>query len=478
MTQLIHPVILSGGSGTRLWPLSRKLYPKQLLPLTGERSLLQETLARVSDPARFAAPLLLCNEDHRFLIAEQARALDIAPSDIVLEPVARNTAPAAAAAALILAEASADSLMLLLPSDHHIGDRAAFLAAADRAAAAAAQGWLTTFGITPDAPETGYGYIRQAEALDGLEGSFRVARFVEKPDRITAERYLANGAYVWNSGMFLFRAGRLIEELERLQPEIVAACRAALDAAKRDLDFRRLDQAGFAAAPSISIDYAVMEKTDRAAVVPVDMGWTDVGSWDALWRVDGVDDADNKLHGDVLALDVEGCYLHSETRLLAALGLRDLVVVETSDAVLVCPRERAQDIRLLVERLQVAQRDEHQVHRRVFRPWGSYQGIDSGDGFQAKRLIINPGASISLQRHKHRAEHWVVVRGTAEVTRDDEVFTLETNQSAFIPLGAVHRLKNPGAEPLHIVEVQSGSYLGEDDIERFEDIYGRVEDEG
>ncbi|MEM7226464.1 MAG: mannose-1-phosphate guanylyltransferase/mannose-6-phosphate isomerase [Pseudomonadota bacterium] len=473
MAQLIHPVILSGGSGTRLWPLSRKLYPKQLLPLTGEQSLLQETLARVADPARFAAPLLLCNEDHRFLIAEQARAIEIAPQDIVLEPLARNTAPAAAAAALILAEEAPESLMLLLPSDHYIADREGFLAAADQAAAAAAEGWLVTFGITPDAPETGYGYIRRAEALDELDGCCRVARFVEKPDRITAQRYLANGAYDWNSGMFLFQAKRLIEELERFQPEIVAACRNALKNAKRDLDFLRLEEAGFAASPSISIDYAVMEKTDRAAVVPVDIGWTDVGSWDALWRVEGVDGADNKIHGDVVALDVEGSYLHSETRLVAALGLRDLVVVETSDAVLVCPRDRAQDIRLLVEHMQLAKREEPLVHRRVFRPWGSYQAIDNGEGFQAKRLIINPGASISLQRHQHRAEHWVVVQGIAEVTRDEEVFTLETNQSTFIPLGAVHRLKNPGESPLHIVEVQSGDYLGEDDIERFEDIYGR-----
>ena len=474
MTQLIHPVILSGGSGTRLWPLSRKLYPKQLLPLTGELSLLQETMARVTDPGRFAAPLLLCNEDHRFLIAEQARALHIAPRDIVLEPVARNTAPAACAAALILAEESPDSLMLLLPSDHHIGDPDGFMAAASQAAEAAAEGWLVTFGITPDMPETGYGYIRKAEDLEDLAGCCRVARFVEKPDIVTAQRYLANGDYVWNSGMFLFRAKRLVEELEHFQPEIVAACRQALASAQRDLDFLRLDQAAFAAAPSISIDYAVMEKTARAAVVPVDIGWTDVGSWDALWRIDGVDAADNKIHGDVIALDVEGSYLHSETRLVAALGIRDLVVVETSDAILVCPRDRSQDIRLLVEQMAIAKRDEQQVHRRVIRPWGSYQGIDAGPGFQAKRLIIKPGASISLQRHQHRAEHWVVVQGRAEVTRDDEIFTLETNQSTFIPLGAVHRLKNPGTEPLHIVEVQSGAYLGEDDIERFEDIYGRA----
>ena len=469
----IHPVILSGGAGTRLWPRSRALYPKQLLPLLGDRSLLRQTVARTTGPERFMAPLVVCNQEHRFLVAEDLRAQKLAAHEILLEPVARNTAPAACVAALMLAESDPDRLMLLLPSDHHIADRAAFLAAVDRAAGAAAKGWLVTFGVTPDRPETGYGYIRHAEALDGADGCYRVERFVEKPDRATAETYLASGDHAWNSGMFLFTAGRLIEEMTRLEPAMVEACRAALAKAARDLDFLRLDAAAFAQAPAVSIDTAVMEKTDRAAVVPVHMGWTDVGSWNSLWQVTKAGEGDNALSGDVIAVDCAGSYLHSEARLLAVVGVEDLVVVVTKDAVLVCPRGRAQEVREVVERLKAAGRSEHELHTKVYRPWGSYEAIDADAGFQAKRLIIEPGAAISLQRHKQRAEHWVVVRGTAEVTKGDQVFTLETNQSTYIPKGTLHRLRNPGREPLHIVEVQSGDYLGEDDIERFEDNYGR-----
>jgi mannose-1-phosphate guanylyltransferase/mannose-6-phosphate isomerase len=469
----IHPVILSGGAGTRLWPLSRALYPKQFLGLASEESPLEQTLARVADPVRFAAPLVVCNEKHRFLVGDALRRRGAAAEAILVEPVARNTGPAACTAALKLAERDPQALVLLLPSDHRIAEEARFLAAVDQAAQAAAAGRLVTFGITPNRPETGYGYIHCAEPLEGLPGCHRVARFVEKPDQATAEGYLASGGYAWNSGMFLFAANRLIEELERHAPDIVAASRAALAAAATDLDFLRLDEESFARAPSISIDYAVMEKTEHAAVVPAEMGWTDLGSWETLWQISDTDTAGNALIGDVIARDARDNYLRSDGRLLAVLGVSGLVVVALRDAVLVCARERAQDIRQVVDALEAAGREEHRLHPRVARPWGSYESIDADDGFQAKRLIIKPGASISLQRHRHRAEHWVVVRGQAEVTRDDEVFTLEVDQSAYIPCGAVHRLRNPGTEELHIVEIQSGDYLGEDDIERFEDIYGR-----
>ena len=472
----ITPVILCGGAGTRLWPLSRQAFPKQLMALTGRNSLLQETAERVSDGQAFGGPLILCNADHRFQIAEQFARSGVAARRIVLEPAARNTAPAACIAALTLAGDAPETVLILLPSDHFIADRAGFRAAARKAAAAADAGWLVTFGVAPQRPETGYGYIRRGDGLDGLPDSHAVASFVEKPDRPTAEGYLASGDYLWNSGMFVFRADRFLEEMERFQPEILAACRAALDAAKADQDFLRLDEAAFAASPSISIDYAVMEKTDRAAVVPVDIGWSDVGSWKSLWDIAERDGDGNALRGDVIAVDSRNNYLRSEDRLIAAVGVEDLVVIATTDAVLVCPRDKAEDIKAVVEQLKAGERSEHVHHPRVYRPWGSYESIDADDGFQAKRLIINPGASISLQRHRHRAEHWVVVRGTAEVTRDEDVFTLEVDQSTYIPVQAIHRLRNPGSEPLHIVEVQCGGYLGEDDIERFEDIYGRTEE--
>jgi mannose-1-phosphate guanylyltransferase/mannose-6-phosphate isomerase len=471
MTDRVSPVILSGGGGTRLWPLSRAAYPKQLLSLGGERSLLQDTVARVSADG-FAPPLVICNDEYRFLVAQQLRDL-AGQGELMLEPVGRNTAPAAATAALHLGRDDPEALMLVLPSDHVIADAAGFQAMVAAGARAAEAGWLVTFGVTPDRAETGYGYIKRAQTLDEAPGCFAVERFVEKPDAETAEAYLASGDFAWNSGMFLFKASRLLEEMERLRPEIVEACAAALAAAKQDLDFLRLDADAFAQSPKISLDHAVLEKTERAAVLPVDIGWSDVGSWDALWRIRAPNGASNTLVGDVLALDSHGSYLHSEKPLLAAVGVEDLTVVATADAVLVCPRERSQEVRDLVGQLEHAERAEATHHRRVYRPWGSYESIDTDEGFQAKHLILLPGASISLQRHQPRSEHWVVVRGTAEVTRGEDVFLLQPNESTYIPVGTVHRLHNPVDEDLHIIEVQCGDYLGEDDIERFEDVYGR-----
>jgi mannose-1-phosphate guanylyltransferase / mannose-6-phosphate isomerase len=467
----IHPVVLSGGSGTRLWPLSRAAYPKQLMPLVSERSLLQETLERVADPAVFAPPILICNDEHRFLVAEQLRALKCKAEAIVLEPVGRNTGPAVAAAALM---AKPEDLLLILPSDHYIVDADKFRAAVTVAAKAAEGGALVTFGITPTSPETGYGYIRRGEALAKTAGGFRVAAFVEKPDAATAAKYLTSGEYLWNSGMFLFRADRYLAELSKFEPAMLASVKQAVAGAVRDLDFIRLATDSFSAATSKSIDYAVMEKTADAAVVPADMGWTDVGSWAALWDVAKKDNNGNALIGDVIAADVTNSYIRSESRLVTAVGLDNIVLVETVDAVVAVARHRAQDIRLIIDRLNAADRGERLAHRRVYRPWGSYETVDIDRGFQVKRLVVNPGAKLSLQKHAHRAEHWVVVRGTARVTRDRDIYDLSANQSTYIPLGAVHRLENPGTEILHLIEVQSGDYLGEDDIVRLEDNYGRV----
>ena len=469
---MIIPVILSGGGGTRLWPMSRRAFPKQLLALGGERSLLQETLMRV-DGADFAPPLIICNDEYRFLVAQQAQDLGLA-GRVILEPVGRNTAPAAAVAALHGGRDDRNALLLILPSDHMIADVEGFRAMVREGARAAEAGWLVTFGVTPDRAETGYGYINRSEALEEAPGCFRVERFVEKPDCETAAAYLASGDYAWNSGMFLVSAGTLLDEMRRLDPAIVTACEAALAAADQDSDFLRLGAADFSGSPSISLDHAVMEKTERAAVVPADIGWSDVGSWDALWRMSPKDGDGNTQIGDVLSIDSSGNYLHSEKQLLATLGVKDLVVVVTTDAIMVCPRERSQEVRDLVALLDRGDRPEAEHHRRVYRPWGSYESIDTDDGFQVKRLIVLPDASISLQRHRHRAEHWVVVQGTAEVTRDEEVLQLQVNESVYIPVGAVHRLRNPGDKDLHIIEVQCGDYLGEDDIERFEDIYGRA----
>jgi len=465
-TTTITPVILSGGSGTRLWPLSRELYPKQLLKLVGNHTMLQDTVLRLGG-LKAGAPVVVCNDSHRFLVAEQLRQLGIKPRAIVLEPIGRNTAPAIALAAFA---ADPDALLLVLPADHVIVDVAAFQAAIALAVPAAQAGRLVTFGIVPGAPETGYGYIRRGAA----QGSaYAIAQFVEKPDLTRAQQFVDSGEYYWNSGMFLFKASRYLQELTAHAPDIADAARAAGLAAEPDLDFVRINKAAFELCRSESIDYAVMEKTADAVVVPLDAGWSDVGSWDALHQASAADADGNVFMGDIVAEDSTGCYLHSESRLVTAVGLRDHVVVETKDAIMVAPRDRVQDVKKLVARLKAEGRYEHSLHREVARPWGSYDSIDSGDRFQVKRLTIKPGAVLSLQLHHHRAEHWVVVAGTAQITRGDEVFLLEENQSTYIPLGVKHRVENPGKIPLHIIEVQSGTYLGEDDIVRFEDRYGR-----
>ena len=463
----LQVVLLSGGSGTRLWPLSREAYPKQFLPLAGEETMLQDTWRRVASLAD-GAPIVVANEEHRFLAAEQLRLVGVESAAIVLEPTGRNTAPAIAAAALQAVAGGDDPLLLVLPSDHVVRDVDAFQAAVREAMPAAAEGALVTFGIVANAPETGFGYI-QAGAGEGVRP---VLRFVEKPDADTARGYLDSGDYYWNSGMFLFRASRYLEELEKFQPEIVSAVRKAFDGAARDGDFVRLDKDAFAASPSDSIDYAVMENTERAMVLPVDIGWNDVGSWSALWEVSEQDADGNARHGDVIAVDSRNSYAYSR-RLVALVGVDDLVVVETDDAVLVARKDRVQQVKDVVARLKADERSHAVLHREVHRPWGSYDSIDRDDGFQVKRIKVKPGGRLSLQSHEHRAEHWIVVRGTARVTRDNDVFELHANQSTYIPLGAKHRLENPGSEMLELIEVQSGDYLGEDDIVRYEDVYGR-----
>jgi mannose-1-phosphate guanylyltransferase/mannose-6-phosphate isomerase len=472
----IHPVILSGGSGTRLWPMSRTFYPKQLLPLVDDKTLLQQAALRVAGVPGFAAPLVIANEEHRFIIAEQLREIDVAAQGLLLEPVGRNTAPAACVAALALAEADPQALMLLMPSDHTIDDPGMFLAAIGKAAAAARGGHLVTFGIHPERAETGYGYIQRNAILSGVDGAFEVARFVEKPDAATAERYLKSGDFFWNSGIFMFTAALFLSEIERLCPDMLAACRAALHAARRDDDFIRLDKETFAACPADSIDYAVMEHTAKAAVVPVSMGWSDLGSWDALWELADKDAEGNALSGNVIAEGTKNCYLRSEAGLVAALGVEDLVVVATDDAVMLAPKNRAQDVRRLVARLVKENRGEADALPRVHRPWGSYETLHAGHRVQVKHILVKPGGKLSLQMHHHRAEHWVVVQGTAKIVRGNEELMLTEDQSTYIPLGTAHRLENPGKIPLHLIEVQSGAYLGEDDIVRFEDHYGRVGD--
>ena len=468
---MLTPVILSGGAGTRLWPLSRELYPKQLLALTGQRTMIQDTALRLKG-LEAAAPIIVCNDAHRFLVAEQMRQISQEPRAIVLEPCGRNTAPAIALAALAALKGSdnADPVLLVLPADHVIRDVPAFQQAALAAQAAAEEGRLVTFGVVPHAPETGYGYIKRGAPLGSV---YRIEQFVEKPDAERAGQFVASGAYYWNSGMFVFRARRYLEELERFAPAIAAAARKAYEGARADLDFTRLDAKAFEACPSDSIDYAVMEKTADAVVVPLDAGWSDVGSWASLHAASECDANGNVAIGDVLVEDSSNCYLYSESRLVAAVGLEDHVVVETKDAVLVAPKNRVQDVKSLVGKLKELGRYEHSLHREVFRPWGSYDSLENGHRFQVKRLTVKPGAQLSLQMHHHRAEHWVVVSGTARITRGDETFILEENQSTYIPIGVKHRIENPGRIPLHIIEVQSGSYLGEDDIVRFEDQYGR-----
>jgi mannose-1-phosphate guanylyltransferase/mannose-6-phosphate isomerase len=469
----VHPVILSGGAGTRLWPLSRALRPKQLLPLVSKRSMLQETILRVSGES-FAPPLVVCNDEHRFLIAEQLREIGITARAIVLEPEGRNTAPAATVAALLLARDDSDAIMALLPSDHVVNNVGRFLDALGTAVEAARSGALVTFGILPTRPETGYGYIRKGQPWDGVDGCWHIDRFVEKPDLATSEKYLESGDYAWNSGMFVLPVGQLLSEVERLAPDMLARCREAIGDAKADLDFLRLGRAPFLAAPSTSIDYAVMEHTDKGAVVAAEMGWSDVGSWSALWEISERDGDGNVLAGDAVVLGARNCYVRSDGNLVAAIGVEDLVIVATDDVVLVVPRERAQDVKKIVQTLEKAGRTEHYIHTQVFRPWGWYRSIQDGHRFQVKEIVVSPGHRLSQQMHHHRAEHWIIVSGTAKVTRGNEQFYVTENQSTYIPHNTLHCLENPGKIPLRMIEVQSGPYLGEDDIVRYEDAYGRV----
>jgi mannose-1-phosphate guanylyltransferase/mannose-1-phosphate guanylyltransferase/mannose-6-phosphate isomerase len=463
------PVILCGGSGTRLWPLSRSHLPKQFLPLVSERTMLQETVARLQGLEGARAPIAIANDEHRFLAAEQLRAASCPPQALILEPAGRGTAAAAAAAALLLEDKA--SVLLVLAADHAISNLPQFHAAIRSAVRLAGEGALAVFGIAPSGPHTGYGYIKRG-APKGE--AYMVERFVEKPDSETAEGFLVVGGYFWNSGMFAFRADRYLAELERHRPDIVAAVTRAMAAAKRDMDFVRPDPAAFSAVPEDSIDRAVMERTRDAVVVPAKFGWSDVGSWSALWQLGAKDALGNVSQGDVMARDSHGSYLRSEGRLIAAVGVENLVVIETSDALLVSTRERADDVKLAVEELKRSKRTEHAIHRRVYRPWGYYESIDAGKRFQVKRLMVKPGARLSLQKHSRRAEHWVVVSGEALVTRGEEELRLSANQSTYIPTGTKHRLENVGSEPLFVIEVQSGDYFGEDDIERFADDYRRT----
>jgi mannose-1-phosphate guanylyltransferase/mannose-6-phosphate isomerase len=466
----VIPVILSGGAGTRLWPLSREMYPKQLLSLTSKQTMLQDTAMRLAAISGALPPIVVCNEAHRFTVAEQIRALDIQASAILLEPSGRNTAPAVALAALQASSIDPDATLVVAPADHVIRDARKFQQAAEVAVALAQHDKLITFGIVAHAPETGYGYIRRGA---GAGPAYPVAQFVEKPPLDLAQQYVASGDYYWNSGMFVFKASRYLAELSSLAPDILSACTAAFEAAKTDLDFVRIDKAEFIKCRSESIDYAVMEKTKDALVLPLDVGWSDVGSWSSLFDVLPADEEGNVLQGDVMVHDTHDCYVHSTSRLVAAVGMEDHIIVETKDAILVAPKDRVQDVKDLVAKIKKSGRTESALHREVFRPWGSYDSVDSGERFQVKRLSVKPGGVLSLQMHHHRAEHWIVVQGAARITRNDETFLLAENESTFIPVGATHRIENPGKVPLHIIEVQSGSYLGEDDIVRFEDNYGR-----
>ena len=486
-TTLIQPVILSGGSGTRLWPLSREKYPKQLLPLLGEDSLLQATVRRISPmPAlQMAAPMVVCNEEYRFVIAEQLRQMG-RPGSVILEPVGRNTAPALTLAALAASKADAagaDPVLLVMPADHVILDSAAFQAAVSLGAAQAAKGAVVTFGITPDSPETGYGYIQVGDSYGDKSGTaHRIARFVEKPDAATAQRYLDEGNYLWNSGIFMMKASTWLQAIGQCRADILSACEAAWTQGRADGDFVRIAKDAFAQCPSDSIDYAVMERLVSAAksgtlpagvVIPLSAGWSDVGSWDALWEVLPKDAAGNVPLGDVLLHECQNTLALSDKRLIACVGVKDLIVVETADAILVAHKDKTQDVKKVVDQLKATGRSEGQIHRKVHRPWGWYDSVDAGGRFQVKRIVVKPAGILSLQMHHHRAEHWIVVSGTARVTRGEETYLVSENESTFIPLGTTHRLENPGRVPLEMIEVQSGSYLGEDDIVRFEDVYGR-----
>ena len=463
------PIILSGGSGTRLWPLSRKMYPKQFLSLLHDETMLQKTLSRL-DGLEHAAPIVVCNDEHRFIVAEQARQSGVEDLSIILEPFGRNTAPAIAVAALHALQHAQDPLLLVLSADHEIADEKAFCDAVRKAQPLAEAGKLVTFGIVPDHAATGYGYIKRGKPQDK---GYIVDEFVEKPGHATATEYLDSGDYYWNSGMFMFKAQAYLDELKKFNLDMVTHCEQAARKLTEDIGFLRLDADAFAKCKSDSIDYAVMEKTDLACVVPMDAGWSDIGSWASLWDHSNKDDAGNSTHGDVMTSETENSFVHAESRLVATVGVKDLVIVETQDAVLVADKNKSQEVKQIVERLKLEQREEEKFHRIVYRPWGSFDSVDAGEGYKVKRISVKPGARLSKQMHHHRAEHWVVVRGTARVFRDDEIFDLHENESVFIPLGATHYLENPGDGPLDIIEVQSGSYLGEDDIVRFDDIYGR-----
>ena len=467
---MLTPVLLSGGVGSRLWPVSREAHPKQFQPLAGELSMLQETLKRTSG-LDDSAPVVVCNEEHRFMVAEQLRQVDLDAGALILEPVGRNTAPAVALAALYAVAEDPDALLLVLPADHVIQDVPAFVDAVGKAVPMAQQGRMMTFGVVPTSPETGYGYIKCGKSLAG--DLFDLERFVEKPDAATASAYLESGSYLWNSGMFLLGAAVYLEELGKHAPDILECCRGAMDSANRDMDFIRPEPAIFDSCPSDSIDYAVMENTERGGVVSLDCGWSDVGAWSALWDVAERDDLGNASRGDVILDNCKDSYFYSDSRLVAATGVDGLVVVETADAVLVADRDKVQDVKRIVNRLKEQDRPEVSLHRRVYRPWGSYESLVTAERFQVKRIIVDPGQRLSLQMHHHRAEHWIVVSGTAEVTCDDKTFMLGEDESTYIPLGNRHRLANPGRIPLELIEVQSGTYLGEDDIVRFDDEYGR-----
>jgi len=468
---MIVPVILAGGSGTRLWPLSREFYPKQLINMYNQHTMLQNTVLRLADREGMDDPLIVCNDVHRFMTAEQLRQIEVMPRAIILEPAAKNTAPAIALAAIQLTEQGEDPVMLVLPADHRINDVSAFHQGIETGRNLSEDGYLITFGIVPDSPETGYGYIQKGDPLE--ETVCRIQRFVEKPNLDTARSYVESGDYCWNSGMFMFKASAILEELEAHVPDMVENCRNAVARGRRDLDFFRVDPDIFDLVPADSIDYAVMEKTGRGVMVSLDAGWNDLGSFDALWQTEKKDDRANVIKGDVLIHDVNGSYINAQSRLVAAVGMDAVVVVETRDAVLVAPRDRVQDVKQIVNQLKSQGRQESAVHAKVYRPWGDYETIDQSLRYQVKRITVKPGAKLSLQKHFHRAEHWTVVSGTAIVTRGEETLMLREDQSTYIPLGTVHRLENPGKIPLELIEVQSGPYLGEDDIVRFDDIYGR-----
>ncbi|MHA6685974.1 mannose-1-phosphate guanylyltransferase/mannose-6-phosphate isomerase [Mesorhizobium sp. A556] len=463
------PVVMAGGSGTRLWPLSRQLFPKQFHAFSGEHTLLQETLKRL-DGLTPEAPLVICNEEQRFLAAEQLRLIGIEDAKIILEPVGRNTAPAIALAANIAVSSGHDPILLVLAADHSIQDVDRFQAAVKAAVPLAEQGKLVTFGIVPDRPETGYGYIKRGREIGA---GYAVDRFEEKPDLATADAYVASGEYLWNSGMFMFRASRYLAELKSQNPVVAETCAAATATVSPDMQFIRIDAATFSKCPDISVDYAVMEKTADAVVVPLDARWSDVGSWAALWMTQPHDEAGNAFRGDVIAISSKNSFARSDSRLVALVGVEDLVVVETKDAVLVAHKDRVQDVKQIVDQIKRSGRTEHLSHREVHRPWGHYDSIDVGERDQVKRITVKPGAKLSVQMHHHRAEHWVVVKGTAKVQKGNDTIILTENQSTYIPLGEIHALENPGRIPLELIEVQTGSYLGEDDIVRFEDLYGR-----